>query len=107
MARSLRELLVHNVPHSDVLFIPAYLPLDDNVRDAILSRLHSLLDIPLVSDHAPSCGWGLLVHFQKRITINTASSGTTLWGNFHGGWYGGTLVLIQPGREELEAFIPE
>ena len=29
----------------------------------------------------PSCGWGLLVHFQKRITINTASSGTTFWGN--------------------------
>ena len=30
----------------------------------------------------PSCGWGLWAHFQKRITINTASSGTTFWGNF-------------------------
>ena len=28
-------------------------------------------------------GRRLLVHFQKRITINTASSGTTFRGNFH------------------------
>jgi len=33
-------------------------------------------------DDAPSCGWGLLIQVQKRITINTASSGTTFWGNF-------------------------
>jgi penicillin-binding protein 2 len=47
------ELLVRNAPHFDVLLIPAYLPENDDAGDAILQRLHELLDVPLVSDLAP------------------------------------------------------
>ena len=47
------ELLVRNVPHFDVLLIPAYLPEGDDARDTILQKLHELLGIPLVSDLAP------------------------------------------------------
>jgi len=47
------ELLVRNVPHFDVQLIPAYLPDDEQAREAILQRLHELLDLPLVSDLAP------------------------------------------------------
>jgi len=46
-------LLVRNVPRFDVLLIPAYLPDDPIAHDAILQRLHELLDLPLVSDLAP------------------------------------------------------
>ena len=48
------------------------------------------------ADPPPSCGWGLLAHFQTRITINTASSGTTFWGNFPG-----TLVRIRVVQPRL------
>jgi penicillin-binding protein 2 len=47
------ELLVRNVPRFRVLLIPAYLPDDDEAREAILERLHELLELPLVSDLAP------------------------------------------------------
>lgn len=47
------QLLVRNLPRFDVLLIPAYVPGDDQVREAILQRLHELLDLPLVSDLAP------------------------------------------------------
>jgi penicillin-binding protein 2 len=61
------ELLVRNVPRFDVLLIPAYLPDTEEAQQAILQRLHELLDLPLVSDLAPpsfppyagSTKWGL------------------------------------------------
>lgn len=46
--------LVRNVPRFKVLLIPAYLPKDDAKQEAVLERLHELLDLPLVSDLAPS-----------------------------------------------------
>ena len=49
-------LLVRNVPSFDVLLIPAYLPnaIDEPAaHDALLQRLHGLLDLPLISDLAP------------------------------------------------------
>ncbi len=47
------ELLVRNVPRFNVLLIPAYLPDDDETKEAVLQRLQELLDVPLVSDYAP------------------------------------------------------
>ena len=47
------ELLVRNVPRFNVLLIPAYLPDDEAAQEAILERLHTLLDIPMVSDLKP------------------------------------------------------
>jgi penicillin-binding protein 2 len=46
-------LLVRNVPRFDVFLIPAYLPDDPVAHDALLQRLHELLDLPLVSELAP------------------------------------------------------
>jgi penicillin-binding protein 2 len=46
-------LLVRNIPRFDVLLIPAFLPDDPKAHDALLQRLHELLDLPLVSDLAP------------------------------------------------------
>jgi penicillin-binding protein 2 len=48
------ELLVRNIPRFNVLLIPAYLPSDEEAKEAILQRLHDLLDLPLVSQYAPS-----------------------------------------------------
>jgi len=48
------NLLVRNIPRLNVLLIPAYLPSDDEAKEAILQRLHELLDVPLVSQYAPS-----------------------------------------------------
>ena len=48
------ELLVRNVPRFNVLLIPAYLPKDDVAQESVLQRLHELLDLPLISDYAPS-----------------------------------------------------
>ena len=48
------ELLVRNVPRFTVLLIPAYLPKDDVAQESVLQRLHELLDLPLVSNYAPS-----------------------------------------------------
>jgi len=48
------ELLVRNIPRFNVLLIPAYLPSDEKAKEAILQRLHELLDVPLVSQYAPS-----------------------------------------------------
>jgi penicillin-binding protein 2 len=61
------ELLVRNVPRFDALLIPAYLPDDKAAQEAILNRLHELLDIPMVSELEPpafppyqgSAKWGL------------------------------------------------
>jgi penicillin-binding protein 2 len=61
------ELLVRNVPRFNVLLIPAYLPDDEAAQEAILERLHKLLDIPMASDLEPppfppyygSAKWGL------------------------------------------------
>jgi penicillin-binding protein 2 len=61
------ELLVRNVPRFNVLLIPAYLPEDAETHEAVLQRLHELLDLPLVSELAPprfppyqgSVDWGL------------------------------------------------
>ena len=47
------ELLVRNLPRFDVLLIPAYLPEEDEAQEALLERLHELLDLPLGSDFAP------------------------------------------------------
>jgi len=47
-------LLVRNVPRFKVLIIPAYFPDDREAQEAILQHLHELLDLPLVSDLAPS-----------------------------------------------------
>jgi penicillin-binding protein 2 len=46
-------LLVRNVPRFNVLLIPAYMPEDEQEREAIIEQLHELLDLPLVSDLAP------------------------------------------------------
>ncbi|MBN1934796.1 MAG: penicillin-binding protein 2 [Anaerolineae bacterium] len=48
------ELLVRNIPRFKVLIIPAYFPDDPVKQEKILQRLHELLDLPLVSDLAPS-----------------------------------------------------
>jgi penicillin-binding protein 2 len=48
------ELLVRNIPRFNVLLIPAYLPDDKEAKEAVLERLHELLDIPLISQYAPS-----------------------------------------------------
>jgi penicillin-binding protein 2 len=48
------NLLVRNIPRLNVLLIPAYLPADDEAKEVILQRLHELLDVPLVSQYAPS-----------------------------------------------------
>jgi penicillin-binding protein 2 len=61
------ELLVRNVPRFKVLLIPAYLPEEEEAREAILEQLHELLDLPLVSELAAppfppyqgSVRWGL------------------------------------------------
>lgn len=47
------KLLVRNVPRFNALLIPAYLPDDEAAKEAMLQRLHELLDLPLVSDYAP------------------------------------------------------
>lgn len=47
-------LLVRNMPRFKVLLIPAYFPDDEAAQEAILQRLHKLLDMPLESDLAPS-----------------------------------------------------
>jgi penicillin-binding protein 2 len=60
-------LLVRNLPQFNVLLIPAYLPDEEEDQEAILERLHELLDLPLVSTLAPpafppfqgSAKWGL------------------------------------------------
>ncbi|MBN1640558.1 MAG: penicillin-binding protein 2 [Anaerolineae bacterium] len=46
-------LLVRNVPRFNVLLIPAYLPDDEEATEAVLQRLHVLLELPLESDYAP------------------------------------------------------
>jgi len=46
-------LLTRNVPRYDVQLIPAYLPSEAEAQEAILQRLHELLDLSLVSDLAP------------------------------------------------------
>lgn len=43
------QLLMRNVPRFNVMLIPAYLPPDGPDREAILARLHTLLDLPLGS----------------------------------------------------------
>jgi penicillin-binding protein 2 len=70
------ELLVRNMPRFNVLLIPAYLPEDEEKQEAILQRLHELLDLPLVSDLAapdypPYQGgtkWGLRDLVQQGAT---------------------------------------
>jgi len=47
------KLLIRNVPRFNALLIPAYLPDDEAAKEAVLQRLHELLDLPLVSDYAP------------------------------------------------------
>lgn len=48
-----QTLLVHNVPRFNILLIPAYLPEDEEAKEAVLQRLHELLDLPLESNYAP------------------------------------------------------
>ncbi len=47
------EQLVRNIPRFNVFLIPAYLPDDEAAKEAVLQRVHELLDLPLVSRYAP------------------------------------------------------
>jgi len=46
--------LARNIPRFNVLLIPAYLPDDEQQTETVLQHLHELLDLPLVSEYAPS-----------------------------------------------------
>ncbi len=67
------QLLVRNVPSYTISVIPAALPEDEQFRDAVLSRLSQLLEIPVSSETASAGGIGVRPGIEEILEADAVS----------------------------------
>jgi len=70
------RLLVRNVPNYSVAIVPAALPKDETVRQAVLTRLSELLEIPVSSKVASTGGVGVRPGIEEILEENTTTPHT-------------------------------
>lgn len=67
------RLLVRNVPTYSVAIVPAALPKDETVRQAVLTRLSELLEIPVSSKVASTGAVGVRPGIEEILEENTTT----------------------------------